>query len=744
MAGHGSLIALICFCGVTVKITASAVCPLGFYGSNCTQSCGLYCQSGCERTTGQCFSCVLGRTGVNCEKECSKFRYGHNCIHACGHCALDEPCDAARGLCHNGCVAGWTGPKCDKVCPKYKYGVNCEEDCGRCKGGKPCNQATGGCVGGCDPGYHGQKCDQECPEGKYGVDCMLSCKNCDDVISQNDTCDHVTGKCILGCLPGWRGLKCEQTCATGFFGTGCATKCGNCKNGSCDHVTGECPHGCAPGWMGAKCKIQCDRGTYGVNCSHSCGHCVEGTSCEQINGVCLQGCAAGWYGVFCDKECQEDYYGEGCQHRCGNCEYGTTCDRRTGLCPGGCREGWVSEYCSERELDPQQSVVTVRTPVNVVRSDSNPSFVIPLLTVAVLVLVAGLVTIAIYHLHVRPLRNRKIRDPMVLCDSGNSQSTVDEAPHVYEPLHNILWELDRSRFKITREMLGNGQFGKVRKGYVIKEGKKVQVAVKSLRENASQKDKDDFMNELKILKSIGCHPNVICLVGYCHVGETLYVSLEFASNGDLRTFLRKSRSSGPTTYSNLASVTSLTQTKLLGFGLDAARGLKHLGFKQIIHRDVAARNILLDNYLTAKVADFGLSKNDDTYIKSTNTRVPVRWMALESLFRSTYTPQSDVWAFGVLLWEVATLGGTPYADIESKQLYDMLLDGYRLPKPPGCDNALYELMYQCWMEVPEDRPTFSELCTRLEQMMEDRQVYMNLHREDDYRFAEIEMEKDDN
>ncbi|ESP05685.1 hypothetical protein LOTGIDRAFT_181461 [Lottia gigantea] len=364
--------------------------------------------------------------------------------------------------------------------------------------------------------------------------------------------------------------------------------------------------------------------------------------------------------------------------------------------------------------------------------------ILPILISAMVIIIVTVSLIFLYFTIIRPkLRNK----PSRLHSASRAEDDPERVRNTYEHIQGSPWEIDRSNLVITNQQLGNGHFGEVKKGFIKERGRQEPVAIKTLKDNVSEKDRNDFLNELNIWKQVGKHPNIVCLVGACHIRGVLYVAMEYARYGDLRTFLRRSRKNKDHhTYANMAS--TLRQTTLLKFALDTVNGLTYLAEKQIIHRDVAARNVLLADHLVAKISDFGLSKNDETYVKTSRTRVPVRWMAVESLFNNTYTTKSDVWSFGILLWEIFTLGGTPYACIDTQQLFNFLKDGYRLKKPSLCDQVLYAMMLQCWNERPERRPTFPEIHGRLQRIIEDSQVYMNINAEDDSQYAEIDVGKD--
>ncbi|XP_038062477.1 ALK tyrosine kinase receptor homolog scd-2-like [Patiria miniata] len=272
------------------------------------------------------------------------------------------------------------------------------------------------------------------------------------------------------------------------------------------------------------------------------------------------------------------------------------------------------------------------------------------------------------------------------------------------------WEILWSDLLLDDEVLGRGNFGEVRSGAVRIGGKVIRAAIKMLKEHSSSSEKDDFMQELKTMSSVGHHVNIVCLFGACKHQDVLYVALEYLPYGNLRSYLRTARSQSDSDEDALSS------DQLVKFALDVAKGMEHLAQAGVIHRDLAARNILVGEALVAKVSDFGLSRGEDVYTQMSSKRVPLRWLAIESVRLNTYTTKSDVWSFGILLWEIATVGGTPYPTIDSDFLPGKLLKGYRMAKPSNCDDHSYALMLKCWNEDPNKRPTFTELVSILSGM----------------------------
>ncbi|XP_022083827.1 fibroblast growth factor receptor-like isoform X2 [Acanthaster planci] len=274
----------------------------------------------------------------------------------------------------------------------------------------------------------------------------------------------------------------------------------------------------------------------------------------------------------------------------------------------------------------------------------------------------------------------------------------------------LKWEILWSDLLLDNEVLGRGNFGEVRSGAVKISGRVTRAAIKMLKEQASSAEKDDFLHEFKTMSSIGYHSNIVWLLGACQHQGVLYVALEYLMHGDLRSYLRTARSQSDTDEDVLSA------EQLVKFALDIAKGMEHLAKARVIHRDLAARNILVGEDLVAKVSDFGLSRGEDVYVQMSSKRVPLRWLAIESVRHNIYTTQSDVWSFGILLWEIATVGATPYPTISSESLPAKLKKGYRMPKPSNCDDHSYDLMRKCWDEDPEKRPTFTNLVATLSEM----------------------------
>uniref|UniRef100_A0A8C8AFK4 Tyrosine-protein kinase n=1 Tax=Otus sunia TaxID=257818 RepID=A0A8C8AFK4_9STRI len=277
---------------------------------------------------------------------------------------------------------------------------------------------------------------------------------------------------------------------------------------------------------------------------------------------------------------------------------------------------------------------------------------------------------------------------------------VNKVPYTAS-LGNGMWELKREEIVLLRE-LESGQFGVVHLG---KWKGQYDVAVKMIKEGAMSED--EFREEAQTMMKLN-HPKLVRLYGVCSKSYPTYLVTEYMPNGCLLSYLR---SHGK----------ELQSLQLLEICYDVCDAMAFLESCQFIHRDLAARNCLVDSNLTVKVSDFGMSRYvlDDLYISSLGTKFPVKWSAPEVFHYTKYSSKSDVWAFGILMWEVFTLGKQPYELYDNMQVIEKVSQGYRLYRPQLVSDIIYQIMYNCWHELPEKRPAFYQLLPFFEALRED-------------------------
>ncbi|KAK1789301.1 hypothetical protein P4O66_015242, partial [Electrophorus voltai] len=409
-----------------------------------------------------------------------------------------------------------------------------------------------------------------------------------------------------------------------------------------------------------------------------------------------------------------------------------------------------------------------------------------------------LLLILLYRYQQKP--KYEIRWKIIEATDGNNYTFIDPTQLPY----NKKLEFPRDKLKLGK-ILGSGAFGKVVEATAYGLGKEdtvTRVAVKMLKARAHSDEKEALMSELKILSHLGQHENIVNLLGACTYGGPVLVITEYCCHGDLLNFLR---SKAETFLNCVLTIPGITEEKndyknvtaekmfirsdsgfsstcsdqylamrptqfrsstttqvstcedpnvdswpldmddLLKFSYQVAQGLEFLTAKNCIHRDVAARNVLLADRCVAKICDFGLARdimNDSNYVVKGNARLPVKWMAPESIFECVYTVQSDVWSYGILLWEIFSLGKSPYPNIlVDSKFYKMIKSGYQMSRPDFAPPEIgvevsgllfsetegrtdlvlsgYTVMKMCWNLEPTERPTFSKISQLIERLLGD-------------------------
>ncbi|KFP71833.1 Tyrosine-protein kinase FRK, partial [Acanthisitta chloris] len=269
-----------------------------------------------------------------------------------------------------------------------------------------------------------------------------------------------------------------------------------------------------------------------------------------------------------------------------------------------------------------------------------------------------------------------------------SYKTVDE------------WEIDRKSLKLVKK-LGSGQFGEVWEGVW---NNTTSVAIKTLKPGSM--DPKDFLREAHMMKKLR-HPKLLQLYAICTLEDPIYIITELMRYGSLLDYLQKDRGA------------RINLTHQVDMAAQVASGMAYLESQNYIHRDLAARNILVGEHNICKVADFGLTRvfKENIYESRPDTKLPLKWTAPEAFLSNRFSIKSDVWSFGIVLYEIVTYGKIPYDGMSGSQVIKLVENGYRLRRPESCPLLLYNMMLQCWSAEPSERPTFETLGQQLNDYM---------------------------
>ncbi|XP_062335616.1 receptor-type tyrosine-protein kinase FLT3 [Osmerus eperlanus] len=446
----------------------------------------------------------------------------------------------------------------------------------------------------------------------------------------------------------------------------------------------------------------------------------------------------------------------------------------TGFIVKCCIANSVHSQCSSQLLHLNQPLIQHSTQHKTIPSS-------PLLRVCSLVLFVALtvVTIALMYFIRKKKPQYQSQLQMIQMVGPNDNDYIYISFKDFE--YDQKWEFSRDNLELGKE-LGSGAFGMVVQATAYglsKPDVSLQVAVKMLKEKHQLVEKEALMSELKMLTHIGHHANIVNLLGACTNSGPIYLIFQYCCHGDLLNYMKtnrdryhKSLTEAFTSdrfrslYHNLQDKRSssdftggqeatallnlnsegicensvetqeegqaLTYSHLLSFAYQVAQGMDFLSSKNCIHRDLAARNVLVTQGRLVKIGDFGLARdieNDSNYVVRGNVRLPVKWMAPESIFQGMYTVQSDVWAYGILLWEIFSLGVTPYPGVKvDKNFYVMIERGFKMEQPYYASDSVYRMMCKCWALEPRERPVFSKLVAFMDDQMTDMEenLYQNI------------------
>uniref|UniRef100_A0A8C1NKC4 Receptor protein-tyrosine kinase n=1 Tax=Cyprinus carpio TaxID=7962 RepID=A0A8C1NKC4_CYPCA len=461
--------------------------------------------------------------------------------------------------------------------------------------------------------------------------------------------------------------------------------------------------------------LSCKYFSRGRTCVKSC-NLYYGDVREYANGsVCVE----------CDSQCEKagekslTCHGPGPDHclKCLHLKDGPNCVEK---CPDGLQgaNSFIFKYAeTNNECHPchpncTQGCSGPRVQDCVGMLDSTPLIAAGLIG-GLFVMVIIVLGVAVY------IRRKSIKKKRALRRFLETELVEPLTPSGTAPNQaqlRILKETELKRVKI----LGTGAFGMVYKGIWVPEGEtvKIPVAIKILNESTGPKANVEFMDEALIMASME-HTHLVRLLGVC-LSPTIQLVTQLMPHGCLLDYVHEHQE-------NIGS------QLLLNWCVQIAKGMMYLEERRLVHRDLAARNVLVKSPNHIKITDFGLARLLDVDEKEYNSdggKMPIKWMALECIHYRKFTHQSDVWSYGVTIWELMTFGGKPYDGIPTREIPDILEKGERLPQPPICTIDVYMVMVKCWMIDADSRPRFKELAAEFSRMARDPQRYLVIQGDD--------------
>uniref|UniRef100_A0A672H2K3 Receptor protein-tyrosine kinase n=1 Tax=Salarias fasciatus TaxID=181472 RepID=A0A672H2K3_SALFA len=459
----------------------------------------------------------------------------------------------------------------------------------------------------------------------------------------------------------------------------------------------------------------------------SCRYFSRGRTCVDTCNLDIREYANGSVCVECDAQCERaddeslTCHGPGPDHcvKCLHFKDGPNCVEK---CPDGLQgaNSFIFKYAEiNNECHPchhhQQPLVFPLT--RVLLPLHFPVSRTPLIAAGV---IGGLFMVVIMVLSIAvSVRRKNIKKKRALRRFLETELVEPLTPSGTAPNQaqlRILKETELKRVKI----LGSGAFGTVYKGIWVPEGEtvKIPVAIKILIEATGPKANVEFMDEALIMASME-HPHLVRLLGVC-LSPTIQLVTQLMPHGCLLDYVHEHKD-------NIGS------QLLLNWCVQIAKGMMYLEERRLVHRDLAARNVLVKSPNHIKITDFGLARLLDVNEKEYNAdggKMPIKWMALECIHYRKFTHQSDVWSYGVTIWELMTFGGKPYDGISTRDIPDLLEKGERLPQPPICTIDVYMVMVKCWMIDADSRPKFKELAAEFTRMARDPQRYLVIQGDD--------------
>lgn len=619
----------------------------------------------------ECLSCAAYRLGDTCVEKCNTeegiYDSGNKKCKHCHEECLGKCSGPGNGNC-SACRNVRDGPYCVNTCPETKYNRN-----GECM---PCHET---CVGGCSG-----------PENNIGTN---GCKTCEKAIV-SASYPNVVERC----------LKADEPCPEGYYSeynigpleehlqslTGksvcrkCHQQCRNCSAYGIHYTVCNCMQYRS----GEQCDDHCPRDHYADETNQICIKCAD--ECRGCRGPSTTDCIA----------CRNYRVYDATNKTVFNCTASCPYDKPFRIFD----EKMDDPYCSSED----QNAVALQG----IEEDHIPAILGGVMGCLVLL---GIFMAVFGYQCLQRARTKENTVKMTMRMSGFEDN---------EPLKPTNVKPNLAKLRIVKEaelrkggILGYGAFGTVYKGVWVPEGEnvKIPVAIKVLREGTCPSTNKDFLEEAYIMASVD-HPNLLKLLAVCMASQSMLVT-QLMPLGCLLDYVRNNKD-------------KIGSKPLLNWCAQIARGMAHLEERRMVHRDLALRNVLLQTPGCVKITDFGLAKlldiNEEEY-KAAGGKMPIKWLALECIQHRVFTHKSDVWAFGVTVWELLTYGGRPYENVPARDVPDLLEKGERLPQPAICTIDVYMIMIKCWMLDADSRPSFKELADEFAKMARDPGRYLVIY-----------------
>eukprot|EP00058_Branchiostoma_floridae_P019415 XP_002604905.1 hypothetical protein BRAFLDRAFT_77245 [Branchiostoma floridae] len=485
-----------------------------------------------------------------------------------------------------------------------------------------------------------------------------------------------------------------EGCPVGSYGADCTGRCACQNGGDCHPFNGACK--CPIGWTGSTCDIVDRRVTVRKEPEYT-PYITESATliCEVVN---LGNRTVTWR--FRNEELNRNYsVVQQTTHIESRVLIGNIVDADNGeyTCEARGPDGSVVSDAvrldvTETTLPPPTGTTLPASTPNIqdipTTDEPNDTWTTPVIVVVALLVLGVAAGISVYWLRRRAPQKHSF---------GLSEDLLRR-------IRQTQWEKDPGDVTFL-DQIGQGEFGHVVRAQLREGGSSSVLAAKGLRaDNVRSTGKYSFERELKVLLDLtedGGHPNIIQLCGVILSKGLIYILLEYVGKRDLQGLLKAANMK--------ASIPSSFGRECLSYARDIVSGLAYLDRSKVVHRDLAARNVLISNDNVAKLSDFGLSCGIYRELSETKNEDPLpwRWMAPECLrYDDEFSSKSDVWSFGIVLWEMATLGATPYPYITSqhKLLRYLIRNKERMAQPSRCSDAVYQVMLSCWQESPNHRP----------------------------------------